>query len=192
MFFQQCSVNFLNCSVGSVWLLGSIGGDSGPWPNPDSATSPIVANRGAFMDLECEFFALGASGNMGGSFVFVNGAGFHGNGVNDLLLIGGGATVLVVEGKDLQGIGAGAGAAGVRVVEGGTLITEGNTARAGSISLEGPAGDLIVTAGIPTAVPYGIGVGDFEEVLGWNGHLQRFPSAPGDLGDSSLITTRRF
>lgn len=190
-FIDQSTVEFVNCSAGELWFLNSGGGGGGVWPNPDSATSPIVGNRGAFMNFECEFFNLGAFGIPGSSYVVNNGIGVRGNGVNDMILLGGGS-FLTISGTDVQGIGGAGTDAGIRCIENSYVRCDGNVARAGSLSVQGAAGDLIVTAGIPTLVPYGVGAGDFEEGAGWNGNLQRFPVLPGQLGDASIITTHTF
>lgn len=181
------SVYFVSCSAQGVTLHNSAATDAVPLPNPDSATSPIVANRSAFMDLQTYYLNVG-DGNSPASYWTFNGMGFAGTANGWDLVFVGPQSYLQCTG-DMQGIAGNK--VGIRAAAGGHCEVLSNST-AGRTSVEGSAGDLVVGPAGSGTIAYGTGVGDFEEVIGFAGNYQRFPTTPGDLGDASVITTQNL
>lgn len=179
---------FVGCQVGALSLWNASATGFFTLPNPDSATSPIVANRALFMELQAKTMIVGegygpASWQSSGSIGFA----LTPNGFDSLLV---GPQSYLQSTGDIQGLAPVAGSlAGIRAAQGGFVQVSGN-GTAGQTSVAGAGGDLKVGPAASAYVDYGTGVGDFEEVAGFAGNLQRFPGAPPDIGDASIITTR--
>lgn len=191
VFVDDSSIGFIACSAQVVVLANSRHGSVGVAPNPDSVTSPIVANRIRYMGLQC--FALQVGSEYGSStFRMDHPLGFQGNTIiRDLLFVTNNSLFWLSQGDDngyIQGTGTGATLKGIRCWINSIAQIPGN-ATPGRCSVFGPGGDIDTGQNSGTPVPYGNLVGDFEEIAGYNGHLQKFPTAPGQFGDSSVITT---
>lgn len=182
------SVFFMCCQVGALSLWNASATGFYTLPNPDTATSPIVANRALFMELQATSMIVGegygpASWQSGGSIGFA----LTPSGFNSLMV---GPQSYLQSTGDIQGLSPVAGSrAGIRAAQGGFVQVSGN-GTPGRTSVAAAGGDLRVGPVASAYVDYGTGVGDFEEAIGFNGNLQRFPTSPGDIGDGSIITTR--
>ena len=188
---RDSSIYMTSCSASEVALRNAKGCGWPAPPNPDSATSPIVANRLLYMDLQCTNITVGDPYGRGHWYT-THGLGFAGATLAvDLLFVGQQSWFQATEADGIvQGGGGPATLAGIRCVQGGYAQVHSNSTP-GRTSVAGAGGDLKVGRVALAYIDYGTGVGDFEEIAGFNGNFQRIPSAPGDLGDTSMISTAR-
>jgi hypothetical protein len=86
-------------------------------------------------------------------------------------------------------LGTGNSGAGIKCMFGGIARVNSNATEE-KTAITGGLGALMVTVG--AAVAYGTGVGEFEEVAGYNGNFTRMleGTATAPTADTSLITTR--
>lgn len=186
------SLSFVSCSLEDVLLRNCTWGGGSPLPLRDSATSPIPANYSSYMDLQAHYLEIGQGGLDGPShwynwrgIAITGGSGYYGVWVGPNSTLGIGSTLESV----LQGILPAGSIHGLSVAEDGHVVVVGNTGQPGATSLFGAGGDVSIDDGTPTGivVSYGVGAGDLEEVAGYNGYFQSYPTAPGDKTSSARI-----
>lgn len=95
---------------------------------------------------------------------------------------------LFVDGPLLLFAPAGSAGCGVRVIGAYVKLPKSTEADASTANY---LADVLLTASGAT-INFGTGVGELDEVAGFNGNFHDFPAAPGDQGDFSIVNTNTF
>lgn len=188
-FFQGGSLYFINCAGGTFIIddVATVNGTTTLGSRPDVAGSDPI---NALSAQQCEIIATSmALGQQRGNAVYLaqRNCSFYGSATLSGLLVSGPcmffASALFFP-VALQG--SGHAGAGIKARQGGTVRVNPGSAT----TITGATGALKVDTG--AAVAYGAGVGEFEEVAGWNGNFTRVleGTATAPTGAPSRITTQ--